>query len=620
MIVKRLFAIFILLFLNACLFGQSIDSLLVIQQPNEVFALNPYTAVFKDYAGSVTYDQVRDGTHPFVPITEPIYSLNQDRAVDTYWFRMRIDNQTHDALNYVIYFHPGLDTVEYWVNRSVSADRVVLSSLAYASSRPLHITQELCAPLRLLPGANDLYVRVPNHSKWNKELGSMIASIALESTFINYFLSARSFHSFALGLISIIVILHFVIYLFLRERSFLLLAINLFFTLFYLVLLKNVQAEWPLSTTQLSAMRYWLSPMGYLVCASSLVFIQTFLDTRLFDSRVNRLIKYCVGGGLVILIFLIFFQAFQLIEVFTILYGLFTYLLVVVVSIRAYRKGNVIAPYIFFGYLLFFLPIYVFIFPLSFSDFRSNESDLFYLAEATRSIVFAVGVADRFWRAQRNANRSEQEKKQLSIDNLLILKAQRERIMQDLHDNLGGQLSSISIGLNQLARGNKNLTVESIQRITERAVTELRNSLWIIDKESISLGDMEQRINNLFWQYRKIAIPIELHGAIPDCDKDTKLSARTAGNIYRIIQEATHNAVKHSNAHNFTIKINVEGEQLNLFISDDGIGFEEKDISAQEHYGVENMKLRARQIGAAFTLVTNAERGTTITLKVPVDV
>jgi signal transduction histidine kinase len=229
-------------------------------------------------------------------------------------------------------------------------------------------------------------------------------------------------------------------------------------------------------------------------------------------------------------------------------------------------------------------------------------------------VLTSIGIILYYNKREKYLNRIK------TLEAKQIVHQEQERIKQELHDSLGGQLSSISMGLNRLAQNSQGNTLRSIQEIADKAIAELRDSLWVMDKESISLGDMEQRVNNLFWQYRKIAIPIELHGAIPDCDKDTKLSARTAGNIYRIIQEATHNAVKHSNAHNFTIKINVEGEQLNLFISDDGIGFEEKDISAQEHYGVENMKLRARQIGAAFTLVTNAERGTTITLKVPVDV
>lgn len=610
MVNRSFYSLLFLLFNYTRLFGWANDSLLVIQKQEEVFALNPYTLVYKDYTGSLTYNDVKKEGLTFSPIATENYLFSDDDKVDTYWFRVIIENATNQELLYSIYFHPGIDTVELFVNGSKANGSIVLSSLANASNRPYNITQELCAPIALDPGFNHLYFRVPNHSVWNKKSGSLIVNIAKESIFLNYFLRARTYQSFALGLISIIVVLHFMIYLLLRERNFLLLVVNLFFTLFYLVLLKNVHADLPLSTSQLSAMRYWLSPIGFLVCASSLVFIQSFLETKIVDSVVYKLIKYCVLVGFSVLVLLIVFQALPLLDAFTTLFGLFTYLLVLAISIRAFLKGNVIAPYIFFGYLFFGLPLFVFVFPLSFSDFRSNETDFFYFAEAIRSIVFAVGVADRFWRVQRNSIRVEQEKKQLSIDGLLRLKTQREGIMQDLHDSLGGQLSSISLALNRLKHETSTTAIETIQGLANGAISELRNSLWVLENETVSFADLEQRINTLLWQYRKTELAIEFLVNMDESLKALSLSSSSAGHIFRIIQEATHNSIKHSNANKLVITFETMESGFRLIIADDGIGFEKsKPIGELEHYGLKNMAARTKQINGTFALNTAPSKG-----------
>jgi signal transduction histidine kinase len=284
--------------------------------------------------------------------------------------------------------------------------------------------------------------------------------------------------------------------------------------------------------------------------------------------------------------------------------------LVLAISIRAFLKGNVIAPYIFFGYLFFGLPLFVLIYPLSFSDFRSNETDFFYFAEAIRSIVFAVGVADRFWRVQRNSIRVEQEKKQLSIDGLLRLKTQREGIMQDLHDSLGGQLSSISLALNRLKHETSTTAIETIQGLANGAITELRNSLWVLENETVSFADLEQRINSLLWQYRKTELAIEFQVNMDESLKALSLPSSSAGHIFRIIQEATHNSIKHSNANKLVITFETMESGFRLIIVDDGIGFEKSNpIGQLGHYGLKNMAARTNQINGTFAINTAPSKG-----------
>ena len=204
-----------------------------------------------------------------------------------------------------------------------------------------------------------------------------------------------------------------------------------------------------------------------------------------------------------------------------------------------------------------------------------------------------------------------------SLEAIQLVQEEKERIKQELHDSLGGQLSSISMGLNRLDKGQGNLVIENILGITERAIAELRDSLWIMDKEPISIGEIEQRVNNLFWQYRKMEVPITFSLSLADALLPLSLKASLAGNLFRIIQEATHNCVKHSQCSKFEIRMEASENDLCVTIADDGIGFDLTDPHGIEHRGLRNINARVQQIKAKFFIETSIGQGVKMLLCLP---
>jgi signal transduction histidine kinase len=138
-----------------------------------------------------------------------------------------------------------------------------------------------------------------------------------------------------------------------------------------------------------------------------------------------------------------------------------------------------------------------------------------------------------------------------------------------------------------------------------------------MDKESISLAEIEQRINGLFWQYRKIETPIDLQVKIDDALLTHQLKSNQAGHLYRIIQEATHNTIKHSRATHFQITFEKMQNQIQLTISDNGVGFDQSVQPAGDHYGMKNMKTRAEQMGA--DLAIESAQGSGVKMVMMVD-
>ena len=89
------------------------------------------------------------------------------------------------------------------------------------------------------------------------------------------------------------------------------------------------------------------------------------------------------------------------------------------------------------------------------------------------------------------------------------IRQEKDRIARDLHDSLGSRLSTIALSLQRLYIETGNKTLSRIQEMTDNTMSELRDSIWAMNNDFIELEELEQRINTLFWQYRRMELPIE---------------------------------------------------------------------------------------------------------------
>ena len=93
-------------------------------------------------------------------------------------------------------------------------------------------------------------------------------------------------------------------------------------------------------------------------------------------------------------------------------------------------------------------------------------------------------------------------------------------------------------------------------------------------------------------------------------DKTQKL------NIFRIIQEALHNIMKHSKAKNVEVSVKDEGKKTVIRVIDDGVGFVNNTEDKGKGLGLNSMQYRANQIGAAFVIKQNKPNGTCVQLSI----
>lgn len=201
------------------------------------------------------------------------------------------------------------------------------------------------------------------------------------------------------------------------------------------------------------------------------------------------------------------------------------------------------------------------------------------------------------------------------------LQEQRLRISRDLHDNIGSQLTFIISSIDNLKYRLKDADsvildkLSSISAFTSTTINELRDTIWAMNKEKISVEDLQTRISNFIERAQSSKDSVQF-----SFDFNTKrapdfiFTSIEGVNIYRVIQEAVNNALKYAGAQNIQVTMQVwDADQFKVAIIDDGNGFDLKNH--QQGNGLGNMKKRAQDIGATLQIETQPTQGTRVILQ-----
>src|SRR5262249_31783570 len=87
--------------------------------------------------------------------------------------------------------------------------------------------------------------------------------------------------------------------------------------------------------------------------------------------------------------------------------------------------------------------------------------------------------------------------------------------------------------------------------------------------------------------------------------------------LFRIVQEALGNAVKHARANRLSVRVSRTGDNVSLTVSDDGVGFDQCRLDSEPGLGLNTMRDRATQLGGRFELESAPGAGTVIRVVIP---
>lgn len=238
------------------------------------------------------------------------------------------------------------------------------------------------------------------------------------------------------------------------------------------------------------------------------------------------------------------------------------------------------------------------------ADNQAWQAEFFVMADSDRqagATFFGRDVTERRWLEQRL---------------LTISDAEQQRIGADLHDGLGQQLTGMACLAAALRdRLKKSAPAEAenadlIARLASESVAQTRalaRGLCPVQLEKNSLGSALEDLTYQAQLLHGIECRYRAEGPPPHCEH------LTAIHLYRITQEAIHNATRHGGARHVLVSLTSRGPQHRLAIKDDGRGFDVARVLGVGA-GLRLMRYRANMIGGTFSIESDPERGTQVSV------
>ena len=194
------------------------------------------------------------------------------------------------------------------------------------------------------------------------------------------------------------------------------------------------------------------------------------------------------------------------------------------------------------------------------------------------------------------------------------IQTERLRLSRDLHDSLGAELTLITSEADGNAYESSNelakSSYEKIAAMSRNAVGILRDTIWAIRKDSLDVDEFTAKLMN-YIQQRQGNMQIAIEHTIAD---SILLTPSQSLHLFRVCQEAIHNAIKHAKATKLSIYFYATDTHLSLILEDNGVGFEEGESTG---YGLSNMRERISEIEGSIHITSAKGHGTKVEIEIP---
>jgi ligand-binding sensor domain-containing protein len=202
----------------------------------------------------------------------------------------------------------------------------------------------------------------------------------------------------------------------------------------------------------------------------------------------------------------------------------------------------------------------------------------------------------------------------IRMNQLLKIERIRFNIASDLHDEIGSNLSSISVDSQSLILGNnlsgteKELATD-ISKTAKETVDSMRDIIWFINPKN----DLNEDIIFKMKQTTvKLLVGIDWDISVSEKVRLDLFNLEVRRNIFLLYKEALTNVIKHSHARKCRILIDENSENFYLSVADDGIGFDDTEIKPST--GLRSMENRAKNIKAKLSVISKPNEGTEVKL------
>ncbi|MFJ8584326.1 sensor histidine kinase [Streptomyces sp. NPDC093595] len=223
------------------------------------------------------------------------------------------------------------------------------------------------------------------------------------------------------------------------------------------------------------------------------------------------------------------------------------------------------------------------------------------------------GVAELIRTFNSMLDRLETERATSSARALSAQEAERRRIAQELHDEVGQSMTAVLLGLKRAAdRAPESLRPElqQAQEITRESLDEVRRLARRLRPgvlEDLGLISALTALTNEFTTHTGLKVTRHFDADLPPLEPQAELV------LYRVAHEGLTNVARHAEAEHAELSLRRSADRLVLCVSDDGHG----GGIVREGAGIRGMRERALLVGGSLDIVPGAGRGTRVSLSVP---
>jgi len=207
------------------------------------------------------------------------------------------------------------------------------------------------------------------------------------------------------------------------------------------------------------------------------------------------------------------------------------------------------------------------------------------------------------------------------LQHVLAVERMRTRIAADLHDDIGSNLSKVTL-LSEVVQREAALAgtpsgdrLAAMASIAHESIESMADIVWAVDPARDRLDDLIGRMRR-FAEEQCAAAGVALTFTAPGEEMPLGLGADIRREVLLVLKEAVNNSVRHAHGRNVRVSVQVARGRLTLTVEDDGRGFVASETG--DGNGLRSMHARAARLGGTLTVAPVPGRGTRISLLIPV--
>ncbi len=364
-----------------------------------------------------------------------------------------------------------------------------------------------------------------------------------------------------------------------------------------------------------------------------LYFVRWFINTKTNHPRLHKFLK--IASWILVGLLALFSAIYFMTDRYVILYSLenyvikiFMFLIGVVFIVYSFGRKNRLLNYLAWGNgaLIFFSILSLLLLVgIKFGPKFLNKGLLYYeIGVVTELIFFLSGLA---YKNRRDLVERIQERERLKLENerkefekqiaiVTTRQEERDRISADMHDELGSGMTAIRLHSEILKTKMKDQAYPELEKISNSAndlLGKMNSIIWTMKSSNDTLESLVAYLRAHALEYFDNT-PVACKVFVPDNVPSVEMSGEKRRNIFLAVKESLHNILKHAQASEVTIVIQIKEAQLIITVSDNGIGIDTEKLRRFGN-GLSNMKRRMESIRGDFK--AENRNGSLITFTIP---